>query len=303
VKGQDFADDAAFARYGAGFANKADWRRDNVNRLVEEMSRRIKTLKPWVKFGISPFGIWRNQASDPLGSPTSGLQSYDEIYADTRLWVKRQWLDYIVPQLYWNIGFDAADYAKLLAWWSDVVAGTRVQLYIGQADYRVGQPGAWQDPAELDRQLALNDRHAVAGSVHFSAKDVRADRLGAVSRYSADHDAAPALVPVMRHLPVTALTTPTITSASRDAGGAVTLAWHAGSGAGPTGFAIYRFDGSFDGKSTAPAQLVAHVTATNGGQRWVDLTAPAGRSVGYCVSALDRLWNESAASAGREVRS
>ncbi|HEX8631667.1 MAG TPA: family 10 glycosylhydrolase, partial [Catenuloplanes sp.] len=178
VRGEDFGDDASFARYGRGFARRADWRRDNVNRLVEETSRRIKQAKPWVKFGISPFGIWRNERSDPAGSATRGLQSYDDIYADTRLWVRRQWLDYVVPQLYWPIGFDVADYATLLPWWSTVVAGTRVQLYIGQADYRVGEPGPWRDPGELQRQLTLNRAHGVRGSVHFSAKQVRADRLG-----------------------------------------------------------------------------------------------------------------------------
>src|SRR6266508_3968399 len=127
---QDFADEATFAQYGAGFASKGDWRRNNVNLLVQEMSQRIKALKPWVKFGVSPFGIWRNAATDPLGSPTRGLQSYDEIYADSRLWVKRQWLDYVIPQLYWHLGFEPADYAKLVPWWSKVVAGTSVQLYV-----------------------------------------------------------------------------------------------------------------------------------------------------------------------------
>ena len=136
--------------------SQADWRRDNVNTLVREMNERIKAIKPWVKFGISPFGIWRNSSTDPTGSATNGLQSYDEIYADTREWVRQGWLDYIVPQLYWHIGFDRADYAKLLPWWSNVVNGTKVQLYIGQADYRVGEAGAWSDPAELERHLALN---------------------------------------------------------------------------------------------------------------------------------------------------
>jgi uncharacterized lipoprotein YddW (UPF0748 family) len=283
VAGQDFGDDASFARYGAGFASKADWRRDNVNQLVRETGQRIRALKPWVKFGISPFGIWRNSSTDPAGSATRGLQSYDAIYADTRLWVSREWLDYIVPQVYWHIGFDVADYARLVPWWSNVVAGTRVQLYIGQADYRVGQAGAWQDPAELDRQLTFNERYPVSGNVHFSAKNVRADPLGAVTRYSVGHYGAPALVPQMArpHEAATApLTAPTVRAAHREADGTVTLRWSPGTGRPPTSYAVYRVDGP-----------VARLAGTTRDRSWVDRTPPAGRGDAYCVAALDRLWN------------
>ncbi|GGM14816.1 glycoside hydrolase family 10 protein [Dactylosporangium sucinum] len=269
---QDYPDQAAYQQYGGG-KSKADWRRDNVNKLVEEMSVRIRQLKPWVKFGISPFGIWRNATTDPQGSPTRGLQSYDEIYADTRLWVQRQWLDYIVPQLYWNIGFDVADYAKLLPWWVNVVKDTRVQLYIGQADYRVGQSGVWSDPAELDRQLALNRTYPqVTGSVHFSAKSMRSDALGSVSRYAARFYGTPALPPVMDWLPEHVPAGPTV-RASRD-GDQVKLSWKSKG----TSVAVYRVDGD-------KAGLVA--TRRGGDGEW---TGPAGT---YCVTALDRSWNES----------
>ncbi|MFD2357510.1 glycoside hydrolase family 10 protein [Nonomuraea ferruginea] len=105
-----------------------DWRRENVNLLVRELDQRIHAAKPHVAFGISPFGIWRNSGTDPLGSATSGLQSYDAIYADTRRWVKQGWVDYIAPQLYWHIGYSVADYRVLIAWWADVVRNTGVQL-------------------------------------------------------------------------------------------------------------------------------------------------------------------------------
>ncbi|SCF16370.1 Uncharacterized lipoprotein YddW, UPF0748 family [Micromonospora coriariae] len=280
--GQDFPDGAAFARYGGGFANKDAWRRDNVNTLVREMSERIKAIKPWVKFGISPFGIWRNKRTDPAGSATAGLQSYDDIYADTRLWVREQWLDYVVPQLYWHIGFEKADYAKLLPWWAATVKGTGVQLYIGQADYRVGERGAWRDPAELDRQLALNRRYAVSGSVHFSARQVRADKLGAVSRYSAAHYGSPALVPTMARLPAAPPAAPEVTGVRRADTG-VELNWR---GDDATSFAVYRMDG--DG---------ARLVGTARGTGWIDRTAPADRPLTYCVSALDRSGNEGPLSA------
>jgi len=280
--GQDFDDNASFARYGQGFANRADWRRDNVNTLVREMNERIKAIKPWVKFGISPFGIWRNSETDSAGSATNGLQSFDALYADTRKWVREGWLDYIVPQLYWHIGFDKADYAKLLPWWTEVVAGTKVQLYIGQADYRVGEAGPWSDPGELDRQLNLNRQQKVSGSVHFSSKSIRNDKLGAASRYRAAYYAQPALVPPMAQLPANPPPAPEVLAVTRQDGGAVAVSWRPG--ADTATFAIYRAEAT-------EAKLVGTVRSTGSGeQTWVD-PAP-GEATEYCVSALDRSWNE-----------
>ncbi len=290
----EFDDARSFAAYGKGFANKADWRRENVNTLVREMDERIKAVKPWVKFGISPFGIWRNQRSDPHGSPTAGLQSYDAIYADTRKWVREGWLDYIVPQLYWYIGFEKADYAKLVAWWSDIVSGTKVQLYIGQADYRAGESGPWRDPGELDRQLSLNQKYEVAGSVHFSAKSIRADRLGAVSRYRDSHYAGPALIPVMSELPAHPPAAPEIMSVGKSKGG-ISVRWRPARDESPAAYAIYRVDGTV-------AKLVGSVHGAGTGVReWVDSTPGAGTGE-YCVSGLDRSWNEGQASAPLAMR-
>ncbi|MEV6008541.1 family 10 glycosylhydrolase [Streptomyces sp. NPDC051976] len=186
VAGQVFDDDDAYARYGAGFPDRDSWRRDNTDRLVRETAARIKEIRPRTRFGISPFGVWRNAATDPLGSATTaGVQTYDDLHADTRKWVQREWIDYIVPQVYWNIGFAAADYAVLVPWWSDVVSGTRVRLYIGEALYKVGvsgQPAAWQDPRELLRHLDLCAQYPeVRGNVYYSAQQVVADPLGAMT--------------------------------------------------------------------------------------------------------------------------
>ncbi|GIE31327.1 lipoprotein [Actinoplanes italicus] len=273
-KGEDFPDDASYAKYGAG-KSRADWRRENVNALVREMRQRIAETKPWVKFGISPFGIWRNGGE---GSDTKGLESYSAIYADTRTWVRERWLDYIVPQLYWTIGFDKADYAKVLPWWSKTVKGTGVQLYIGMADYRVGEKGDWSDPAQLDRQMALNDKYGVQGQVHYNAKQVRADRLGSVTRYRAKHYATPALLPRIARLPAAPPAAPRITAATRSDGGAVTLTVTGGDG---TSWALYRTDSD-------TGTLVATGRA---GSPVVDRKPPAGPAT-YCVSGLDRSANE-----------
>ncbi|MEU9098849.1 family 10 glycosylhydrolase [Streptomyces sp. NPDC048361] len=195
VAGVSFDDDEAYARYGGGFADRAAWRRDNIDLLVRETAARIKEIKPQVRFGVSPFGVWRNAANDPLGSATqAGAQTYDDLYADTRRWVREAWIDYICPQLYWNIGLAAADYAVLVPWWNEVARGTGVDLYIGEALYKAGdpaQPAAWQDPAELSRHLTLAKRYAsVRGHCFFAAKEVTEDRTGAMARVVADHYAA-----------------------------------------------------------------------------------------------------------------
>ncbi|MFI2201221.1 glycoside hydrolase family 10 protein [Streptomyces sp. NPDC020192] len=192
VAGQTFGDDDAYDRYGGAFGSRADWRRDNINRLVQEMAAGIKRVRPATRFGISPFGVWRNASTDPRGSDTqAGAQTYDDLYADTREWVRERWIDYIVPQIYWNIGFAAADYAKLVDWWASVAQGTRTRLYIGEALYKAGtagQPSAWQDPVELSRHLTLAARYPqVRGHVFFAAKDVAADPIGAMARVVADH--------------------------------------------------------------------------------------------------------------------
>ncbi|MEV5320582.1 family 10 glycosylhydrolase [Streptomyces sp. NPDC052687] len=196
VPGQSFDDDAAYDRHGGGFGNRADWRRDNIDRLVRDMAADIKKVRPAARFGISPFGVWRNAATDPLGSDTRALQAYDDLYADTRKWVRESWIDYICPQLYWYIGYSAADYAKLVPWWSEVARGTATKLYIGEALYRAGnpaQPAPWQDPAELSRHLTLAREHPqVRGHVFFAAKDVAADPIGAMARVIADHYRQPA---------------------------------------------------------------------------------------------------------------
>lgn len=200
VAGQTFDDDAAYDRYGGAFADRAAWRRDNIDRLIRETAARIKQVRPGTRFGISPFGVWRNAATDPRGSDTrAGVQTYDDLCADTRKWVREGWIDYIVPQLYWNIGFAAADYAKLLPWWAEVARGSRTRLYAGEALYKAGdpaQPAAWQDPAELSRHLTLADRYPqVGGHVFFAAREVAVDPIGAMARVVADHYQQPAKPP------------------------------------------------------------------------------------------------------------
>ncbi|MEV4440552.1 family 10 glycosylhydrolase [Streptomyces sp. NPDC049577] len=192
VAGETFDDTAAYERWGGGFPDRAAWRRDNIDRLVRETRERVRRRKRHVRFGISPFAVWRNKSTDPRGSDTrAGVQTYDDLYADTRRWAREGWIDYIVPQVYWHIGHPAADYAVLVPWWAETVRGTGTRLYIGEALYRAGdpaQPAPWQDPAELSRHLTLDREHPeVQGNVYFSAKHVAADPIGAMTRVVRDH--------------------------------------------------------------------------------------------------------------------
>ncbi|MGW7455190.1 glycoside hydrolase family 10 protein [Streptomyces sp. NPDC054787] len=191
VDGEYFDDDEAYEEYGGSFDSRADWRRHNTDTLVREMSERLRTVRPAARFGISPFGIWRNADRDPLGSRTQSLATYDDLYADTRKWVKEGWIDYIVPQAYWHIGHPTADYAALVPWWARTVAGTDVQLYVGEALYRCdpdSPTAAWRDPAELSKHLRLARGYPeVRGHAYFSAKQVAADPNGAMARVVADH--------------------------------------------------------------------------------------------------------------------
>ncbi|WP_034944315.1 glycoside hydrolase family 10 protein [Erwinia oleae] len=162
--GSPLNDSETFRQYGQGFASKADWRRHNTQRLIEQVSRAIKQIKPAVAFGVSPAGVWRNRSHDPAGSDTRGAAAYDESYADTRRWVQQGLLDYIAPQIYWPFSRQAARYDELTRWWADVVKPTHTRLYIGVALYKVGMPSTvepeWTISSgvpELKKQLDLNE--------------------------------------------------------------------------------------------------------------------------------------------------
>ena len=166
--GEKFPDDVSFAAYGRGFTNRNDWRRDNVNVLIKELHETIRETKPWVKFGISPFGIYRNKRTSPDGSNTRGLQNYDDLYADVLLWVNKGWIDYNIPQIYWEIGHPAADYETLIKWWADKSSAR--PLFIGQDVYRtvkkadLKNPSVHQMEAKYDLQRSLP---AVQGSCQW----------------------------------------------------------------------------------------------------------------------------------------
>lgn len=132
-----FPDGETFAKYGGNFTDIGDWRRNNTTNLIKSIRSAIKTENSNIIFSVSPCGIWANKSSLPDGSDTNGIQAYFDYYADTRLWVKENLVDWIIPQIYWNTGHSAADFETVAKWWSDTVKGTDVSLCIGQAAYKV----------------------------------------------------------------------------------------------------------------------------------------------------------------------
>ena len=158
--GKPIPDTKTFAKYPRGFTDIAEWRRNNVNLAIQDIHRTIRECHKSVEFGISPFGVWRNASVDPTGSATTaGITNYDDLYADIRLWIREGWIDYVLPQLYWEIGKKAADYQVLAHWWANEVRGTNCKLYIGMAPYRLENASPktpWGQGNEISRQMQLN---------------------------------------------------------------------------------------------------------------------------------------------------
>lgn len=198
VAGVAISDDSEFKAYNNGISNVADWRRYNVNVFIKELGEHIHKLKPWVKFGVSPFGIYRNKRTDPIGSDTNGLQNYDDLYADVLLWVNNGWIDYCVPQLYWEIGNKAADYLTLIKWWNRHCA--KRPLFIGESIDRTVRFADPENPGsnQMGRKFMLHSQLPnVKGTVLWYAK-AAVDNQGNYGTMLREHFwKKPALQPLM----------------------------------------------------------------------------------------------------------
>ena len=197
IAGTPFPDDKSFQLYAAsqGFSpsQRGDWRRNNVNLLIQQIKLTLAGTKPWVRFGISPFGIYRNKRSDPNGSDTNGLQNYDDLYADIRLWVKKGWIDYNLPQLYWERGHAAADYTTLLQWWND--NNFRQHLYIGQDLKRS------IDKNELHTKIGMTrEMEFVYGNCYWYGYQILDNYAGVADMLKNEIHSSKALIPAYTHM-------------------------------------------------------------------------------------------------------
>jgi len=195
IAGKEFPDDAKYQQYGNGM-NKEDWRRSNVDSIILMLSGAIKKENPKCQFGISPFGIWRNEDKDPVnGSKTKGGQTnYDDLYADILLWLRNGWIDYVAPQLYWEFGHKAAPYEILLDWWSKHTYGRN--CYIGLGIYKANSNSAWKDVTQLPRQIeALRNTPNIQGMIFFSSRSFTANPNGWSDSLRLDYFKDPAKTP------------------------------------------------------------------------------------------------------------
>ena len=207
IAGEKFPDENSFRKYASqqGFRTNqiGDWRRNNVNLLIEQIKRTIVLTKPWVRFGISPFGIYRNKKNTPdgSGSDTNGLQNYDDLYADILLWMRKGWVDYCVPQIYWEIGHSAADYETLIRWWSK--QQSKSQLYIGQDVERTMKFSDLQFPErnQLPRKMQLERTlPGIDGNCWWPGYSLAVNSNGIADSLRNHYQAYPALIPAYTYL-------------------------------------------------------------------------------------------------------
>ncbi|WP_321320115.1 family 10 glycosylhydrolase [Labilibaculum sp.] len=198
IAGKPFPDSLSFAQNGGKFYPNQidDWRRDNVNCVIKQINDTIKSIKPWMPFGISPFGVWRNKDVDKSGLRTkAGQTNYDDLYADVLLWLKNDWIDYVTPQIYWHIGKKAADYRIIAKWWRKNSCGK--PCYVGHGAYRLdfaSKNKAWQSADQIIRQIKLNRRlKGLNGSMFFCSKNFTENRLGINEALQTEVYCSPAL--------------------------------------------------------------------------------------------------------------
>jgi len=282
-------DDATFAAYSRGFTNRGDWRRDNVNLLMKQLSDSIKVIKPFVKFGMSPFGIWKNGVPPGI----TGLDAYNAIYGDAMAWLNQGTVDYLAPQLYWPFG-GGQDYAKLMPWWADSTTAHNRHLYIGQGAYRISTWSA----IEMPNQLRANRANGkVQGSLYFRANNGIIDNLrGFADSLKENFYRYLSLLPVMAWKDVVAPYPPrAIRYASLPSTGRPAIQWDlpltAPDGDSASRYAVYRFDHTpvLTGELADPRNMISVE-----GQRFsVPVTQRSAGPYYYVVTALDRNYNES----------
>jgi len=293
VAGVEIPDEAQYRAAPNGMKNRDDWRRYNVNMFIQQVYETIHATKPWVKFGVSPFGIYRNQKSDPNGSKTNGLQNYDQLYADVLLWDANGWMDYCVPQLYWEIGNKAADYDELIHWWNRHL--TRTPLYIGEdVERTVKYPDLTnKSQHQLAAKMALHaELPRIQGTVLWYAK-AAVDNVGNYGTLLRNNYwRMPALQPLMPHIDKKAPKAPRKLKAVRMDDGEHVLFWMPPKGKGwqdeAASYVVYRFEKGEPINIDDPSKIVKVTTDCL-------YMIPAGQSgrFTYVVTALDRMQNES----------
>ncbi len=321
IQGLPFPDAQDFEQTKGAIGNIEDWRRQNVDLLIQQVSEKIKEVKPHVQFGISPFGVWRNQSADPrFGSNTNAGQTcFDDLYADVLKWMRNEWIDYIVPQLYWHIGFNVADHKTLVDWWAKNAFGRN--LYIGHAAYKVGDPKNldWLNPSEIPNQIQLNRAtFNTQGSAFFSAKSIRNNPLSLKDSLIELYK-KPVLHPEMKFLNIPINKAPNLKKVKMSEYG-LKISWHGKKKKGglfnflrktkeysdrnkPYYYVVYKFEGDKLGDIENP-QNILKITEFDSKQNYTiyDPNFEEGQTVTYYVTGVNRQHTEGGFSNRRTVK-
>lgn len=284
-------DDAAFAADPRGFINKNDWRRDNVNILVQQVYDSIQSIKPWVKFGISPFGIW--QPGYPSG--ITGMNAYADIYCDAIAWLHKKSIDYLTPQLYWPFG-GGQDYGKLQPWWADSVAANSRHFYPGHAYYRIVN---WTSPSEMPNQIRLDRSNPkVEGSVFFRAGNFAENPKGVTDTLRNNLYKYLAISPIMNWKDIVPPNPIQNLRFERLANGQAGLTWDlpavASDGDTASRYVVYRFNKS--NITITDLDSSKNILNVEGFRQSIPGTPSGGGPYYFVVTALDRNFNESTMS-------
>ncbi len=297
VAGMTIPDQATYITHKNGIDNVDDWRRYNVNLFMEMMHDSIRAVKPWVKFGVSPFGIYHNvqPGSNIPGSNTRGLQNYDNLYADVLYWINKGWVDYNIPQIYWEIGHKAADYEELIKWWSRFAGGR--PLFIGQDVERTVRAADLKNPQRNQMSAKFGLQRSLRGiqgsCLWYSAAVVRNEGNYATALQKNYHR-TPALQPLFPFIDDEAPGKPRKLKTMWMPNGYY-LFWTAPKGTQEMdvarNYVVYRFEQGERIDLFNPEHIVA-ITP----QKFYRLPYENGRKKAvYVVTALDRLQNESKA--------
>lgn len=304
--GELLPDAEDFAKYGFGYATIEDWRRHNVDMMIAQVSSMIKSSSPNVKFGVSPFGVWRNASKDPkLGSATrAGVNTYDDLYADIRIWLKNGWVDYVAPQLYWHIGFPIADYEVLLNWWKENSFGKNV--YIGHAAYKVGinQEPEWKSGDELPKQVSLNRKTpGINGSVFYNFTALRKNPY-ALTDTLGGYFKTPALMPELPYMNLPQSAPPKMSKPRLVKKGGLKIKFEIKDGdPNAKTLVVYRFEDRRPGDYNNPSNILKTVRLNGEPSITVtDESASQGKTYTYVASTMNAQHTESLLSNWKAVK-
>lgn len=269
-----FPDLSTYKKYSKG-QSRGDWRRTNINSFVASMYSTVKKKKPWVKVGISPFGIWRPQV--PRGVKAD-LDAFNMLYADSRTWLVNGWVDYMTPQLYWPIKGDQS-FSRLISWWDSQNTRGR-QVWPGIASDRIGVK---RSPREIGDQISLarsSKRKSTAGHVHWSMSSIMDNKRGVADMLAKNFYQSAAIVPPVRGVTGSAPGQPTVKA--RVEGSTLFIDFAKGGGNPAVQFIVQ----TQSGRAWSSAQLVSGVRK---GMKWE--LGKGGPPEVIAVTGIDRYGN------------